>query len=102
MSRLHKGGPTIAPVPAVPHKSCSHYTMQRCSSGDIRLVPALLSHGSRLTYDPQPRKSIQEFVNDTYLRPALGEPFAQDEQADRIIAAGLVVFAERGYADTRL
>ncbi|HUQ80196.1 MAG TPA: TetR/AcrR family transcriptional regulator [Gemmatimonadaceae bacterium] len=41
-------------------------------------------------------------MNDTYLRPALGEPFAQDEQADRIIAAGLAVFGERGYADTSI
>jgi AcrR family transcriptional regulator len=41
-------------------------------------------------------------VTDTHFRPALGEPFPQDEQADRIVAAALAVFDERGYADTRL
>ena len=41
-------------------------------------------------------------MNDSINRPALGEPFAQDEQADRIIAAALAVFGEHGYAGTTL
>jgi AcrR family transcriptional regulator len=41
-------------------------------------------------------------VTDTQSRPAPGEPFPQDEEAARIIAAALSVFDERGYADTRL
>ena len=41
-------------------------------------------------------------MTDTYFRPALGEPFPQDEETDRIIAAALAAFEDRGYAHTRL
>ena len=41
-------------------------------------------------------------MTDTQPRAALGEPLPQDEQADRIVAAALALFAERGYAETRL
>lgn len=41
-------------------------------------------------------------MTDTHFRPAIGEPFPQDEEADRIIAAALAVFDEHGYADTKL
>ena len=41
-------------------------------------------------------------MTDTYSRPALGEPLPHDEEADRIVAAALALFDERGYAETRL
>ena len=41
-------------------------------------------------------------MTETSAGPALGDSLPQDERADRIIAAALVVFGERGYADTKL
>lgn len=41
-------------------------------------------------------------MKHSHSRPVLDEPLTQDEQADRIIAAALVTFGERGYADTKL
>ena len=41
-------------------------------------------------------------MNDSRFRPALEAPLPQDERADLIIAAALVVFGENGYADTKL
>jgi AcrR family transcriptional regulator len=41
-------------------------------------------------------------VTDTHARAALGEPLPQDEHADRIVAAALTLFDERGFTGTRL
>lgn len=41
-------------------------------------------------------------MSDSPSPPAISEAFSHDDQADRIIAAALAAFGERGYADTTL
>ena len=41
-------------------------------------------------------------MTDTHFRPAAGESFRQDEEANRIIAAALTAFDAQGYGATKL
>ena len=41
-------------------------------------------------------------MTHSHFKPVLADPFGQDEQADRIVAAALVAFGEQGYAGTSL